>query len=560
MSFGAPKRKPGDDRKSSSATRNNKSSSVASLLSHSNKNARLHSSSASSLNRSTSGRPRKNSLNSKQASSSPTMSTHHHNYANPSNLHKFLLRGERYSMACDMFGFVDEFAEEDPRRHDHIFDEEDEFHNPSSPLERALERWGSSLPESSCLSPETYDSLAVMERMNHTRRLLESMQVERQECLRNIERGKEIYRLVFGRSIVQGSSSAAAKDLSRMMDGSSVMVTPSSEQQQRVRSNNNSSEKKKLFGDEDDDEDDFEARHAKGEPKLQSARIFRKKAGKKEGENKNDSENDEDEELARVRAMKAKHSAKKESVFERLTRTPPRASWMEAAEKASATKNSANSRALTPKRITNLRNSSYAQRMFDKHSKTRYSPEKNSSVTKKKRNQSGAKRNRHQNELSSSDEDKAEQEEDAQKFDENGIPKRFQSRTAHQNIEEEEESFENIPQIIRTPLPQNEDLMEERNYFNIVTSSSNAAADSSSHYTIEYNSPARLPLGLLQQQKSNNYNTNHQSQMGMKQQKAGGNEVFYSGGSQSMMPAIYRMQDPATNFGSNLEWTGATWN
>lgn len=638
MSFGAPKRKPGESslssRKPSSSSLRASSSfshatTTASSASPSLRNPFVAKSTSSSPNNkhftaatSSTAAKRRHSLMSKSTTSSQQQSrnqspsqNHHKNTNNMnnaslssslispknSNYHMFLLRGEKYSMASDLFGFTDQM---EPNPFAFIEEErEGEDEDPvSSPIRNLLARLeNGEVPNTSQLSPETYDALAVMERMNHTRRMLESMQVERKECLAHIEKGKEIYRSVFARPISNKVADEMLGLGAATTSSSSPESSPSPPKSSKKSKKHNNSNNLQQFIQEEE-YDDFELRHAKGEPKLQTPEATKRKYG---GARRNspinnlsfDSNHSNSGAAAFLVAAeplsgqpslslnlsdsftaslmnatgknnnnptstRQQQTPKKETVFDRLSRTPPPPSWI--AEASLASKKvipvhfvKGRKSSSTPKRNSVFSTAGRKRRDFgdDEHGET---DEKISATDLNlyyKRMFADDAKNTKKDKKDKKKRNKKEQDAD-EDDDVDAIPTRFKESSAtreyshhREEDENENENYYDTPQIIRTPLPDNAyDENQQQNYF--ISPSGNGNRDVNNNdnnfYTIEYTSPARLPIGRLQAAA-----TQKQNQISV---------TSSSSSSLSMMPQIYRMQDPATNFGDNLEWTsGVNW-
>jgi len=654
MSFGAPKKKPDDPsllRKQSSLTasslspsasvgsfRNNnnlqRGNSSASLKNNNNASAsskssspvarrNFHSSTTSSRQRqqqhqnhpthqrksssilsrqssmSTSFMVNNNSFTSNNSNSNQMMKFNHGNSIRSNvvdNHHLFELRGEKYSMASDLFGFTDQM---DPNPFEYI-EQVNEGDDPvSSPLRNMLARLQNGEVPSSCqLTPDTYDSLAVMERMNHTRRLLDSMIVERRECLDHMERGKEIYKAVFGRSIVSN----------KVVDD---MLGLSSSSSKKKHKNTRS----RTADGEDHDEDDFDLRHAKGEPKLQTPEVMMNK------KKKNNSPPLAAESMSKTPSIalnlsdsfehslmmssdtaryvekndannSGKSNKKKETVFDRLSRTPPPPSWIAEANLASKKVIPVRLRDgnATPKRgfaVRSVNNAFYQRKMLEKIGTPTNEDEEEKEKEKEKLRQQQIEEKRKQKQ-EKKEEKKKKKNKNTNHTEENDdidqIPTRFKdedysSSDFNQNNQHQQHiDPTDTPQIIRTPLPEN----AYRNYLNnsyssqdgneitILSSPENNTPSnkthennnhSDNHYVIEYTSPARLPIGRLQTNLSSKQQKREHNQDNDRQVPPRDRDRIVKTGvtgmsGDSMMPQIHRMQDPATNFGDNLEWTG----
>lgn len=104
-------------------------------------------------------------------------------------------------------------------------------------------------PPRSELDSGAFDALAVMERLTHTRRLLDSLEIERQECKRHMNRGRELYLMSprikdFKNSNLNGDHSHSERGQEDFCDSAkneTDYVTPSKQQQRQQQTKPSSS-------------------------------------------------------------------------------------------------------------------------------------------------------------------------------------------------------------------------------------------------------------------------------------------------------------------------------
>jgi len=93
----------------------------------------------------------------------------------------------------------------------------------ASPLQELNRGCEPSVPPSSELQPETYDALAVMERALRCRRMLIEVVEERDECKRNLARGRQLY--LQGRSLRKQASLVLSPSGGRSPESDSIGST-----------------------------------------------------------------------------------------------------------------------------------------------------------------------------------------------------------------------------------------------------------------------------------------------------------------------------------------------